>query len=885
MGDAPEYSTLRPRFLPMLLLKSPGRLLVGMWLCGTLTGLEQAAGAEPVLRRIYDTHAIVGEAPKIDGVLNDMCWQQGEWAGEFVQREPFERSAPTAPTEIKILYDHRNVYVAIRAHDPEFAREPRLLAQRDNFSGDMVGIAFDSYNNRLTAFEFDVNSAGSKVDLILRNDGQIDLNWNAVWDVKVSATATGWTAEYRIPLSQLRYSSAPNQVWGLHSWRWIRRAQEESNWQLIPMDNPGVVRSFGELRGIRDLPPSRRIEVVPYSVAKYESLAAEDGNPYRGCARSSLDAGLDAKIGLSSDFTLDLTVNPDFGQVEADPSEINLSTVETFFSEKRPFFTEGKAMFEYGLEDDLPFYSRRIGAAPSLTPAGPGFIQMPASTRIVTAEKVTGRSPGGLSLGVLHAMTERVDARVTPEKADEYRELAEPKTNYLVVRAQNEFSGGDTVVGEVFTAAQRTGTNAELGALPRQALTAGLDAIHYWSQRAYFFDARVLTTRVSGSTLAITELMKNAVHNYARPDADYTEVDENAQHLAGNAGQVGAGKGTGGHWRYFGRVSWRSPGVDFNDLGYLANADLIRHTEQLQYFDAEPGAALRRRDFRLKQSSTYNYGGDVLVHSIGAQAQLAGIKNWFGMVDTRVETNRLDTRMLRGGPALRRPMRFPSWLYYESDGARSTQMKLSAGYTVTPEDGSAYYEVEPGVSQRIGDRLHFDLKFGLSRNRQESQYAGESVSNGATQYLVGRMEQRSLFSQFRAEVNFSPTVTLTYFAGPYVSKGTFDRFKRVTRPRARRIEDRFMPLHAVRAGDGYASATAGETITFENPDFTWRELKANLVLRWEFRPGSSLYCVWSQHRADTRDLGSFSGGGEYRRLLDVQPDDTLIVKMSYWFSI
>jgi hypothetical protein len=841
--------------------------------------------AEEPPRRVYQTHRLVGDAPKIDGALNDACWLQGEWAGEFVQREPFEGAAPTAQTEIKILYDHRNIYVAIRAHDPEFAHQPRILGQRDEFSGDMVGIAFDSYHNRLTAFEFDVNSAGSKIDLILRNDGNVDLDWNVVWDVKVATSPTGWTAEYRIPLSQLRYSGAGNQVWGLHSWRWIRRKQEESNWQLIPMDNRGVVRSFGELQGIRDLPPSRRIELLPYAVAKYESLAAEKGNPYRGRDRTKLEGGLDAKIGFTSDFTLDLTVNPDFGQVEADPSEINLSTVETFFTEKRPFFIEGKAMFEYGLDDDMPFYSRRIGSAPSLIPAGPGFVQIPANTRIVTAEKITGRNTHGFSLGVLHAMTDRVEARVTEAEQEEYRTLAEPKTNYLVARAQDEFSGGDTVVGGIFTATQRSGSNQELATLPRQALTAGFDAIHYWKQRAFFVEARGLATQVKGTPEAITDLMKSFVHNYQRPDADYMEVDPAAESLSGNAGRVGLGKAADGHWRYFGRVSWRSPGVDFNDLGYLANADFVQQSAQLQYFDATPGPVLRRQDFRLKQTSTYNYGGDTLQHALGLNTQLAGIRNWYLNVDTRVETNRLDSRILRGGPALRRPTRLPTWIYYESDDSRSTQFKASGSYSVTPEDGSNYFEIEPGISQRVGDRLRFDLKIGYSHNRQQSQYAGEVTSSGVPRYLVGAMDQRSLFSQLRMQVNFSPNLTLTYFAGPYVSKGAFDRFKVVTRPRAAQLNDRFASMTYASSEGRYEGNVAGDRFKFDNPDFTWRELKANLVLRWEFRAGSALYCVWSQHRSDTRELGVFSGGDEYGRLLDVRPDNTFLVKMSYWFSI
>lgn len=844
-----------------------------------------APAAEPLPKRVYHATSLEGAAPTIDGKLDDACWQQGEWSGDFTQREPVERAAPSLPTELKILYDHRNVYVAIRAHDPEIAQQPRLLGQRDEFSGDLVGVAFDSYMNRRNSFEFDVSSGGSKIDLILRDDGSVDTNWNANWDVKVAIDAHGWTAEYRIPLSQLRYSRAREQVWGLHAWRWIRRHREESNWQLIPMDNRGFVRAFGELHGIRDLPPSRRIELLPYAVAKLETLEKEPGNPYRDGGDATIDGGLDAKIGISSDFTLDLTVNPDFGQVEADPSEINLSTVETFFPEKRPFFIEGKAMFDYALDEDLPFYSRRIGDAPSLKPEGPGYVKMPANNPILAAGKITGRTAGGFSLGVLHALTGRTEARVTELGSGERREMAEPRANYLVARAQNDFAGGNTIVGGIFTATRRDGSEQELSLLPSQALTFGVDGTHYWSGRTYFLEARALATQVEGSPQAVTELMRNMVHNYQRPDAGHIEFDASARELTGHAGRARVGKGSNGHWRYFGDVTWRSPGVDFNDLGYLATADFIQQSAQLQFYEAEPGRWLRRRDFRLRQTSRRNFDGETLQHGLGLTTELAGMRGWYVWAETKVETSRLDTRVLRGGPALRRPMRFPTWVYFESDGSRATQFKFSGGYVALAEEGSTYYEVEPGIVRRFGDRLRVDFKVGFGHSQQEHQYVGQPEAPGGTRYLMGRMDQKTLWSQLRMQANFSPTLSLTYFAGPYASTGRFDQFKLVTRPRAARNADRFESIAAQRQGEDYEGRWGGETFRFDDPDFDWRELNSNLVLKWEFRPGSTLYAVWSQHRGDDREFGAFAYCDEYRRLLGTHPDNTFLVKMSYWFSI
>lgn len=876
---------MRPR-LPALsrLVRTP-LLRRGVFvMAALLAGASAAVRAAEIPKRVYTAVRLAGTAPQLDGRLDDACWQQGEWAGDFLQREPFEGAVPSHPTHLKILYDDRNVYVAIRATDPDVARQPRLVGQRDEFSGDMVGVAFDSYLNRRTAFEFDVTSGGSKIDLVIRNDASIDTSWNPVWDVRVGTEPGGWVAEYRIPLSQLRFSRADDQVWGLHSWRWIRRQQEESDWQLIPMDHTGFVRSFGELRGIRGLPPAWRVELLPYAAVKYESLEKEPGNPYRSGDAFTGEAGLDAKVGLSNDFTLDLTVNPDFGQVEADPSEINLSTVETFYSEKRPFFVEGKAMFEFGLDDDMPFYSRRIGDAPSLVPDSTGFVKTRANNRIISAEKITGRSAGGFSLGLLHAITDRNEARIIEPGSDERRVVAEPLTNYFVARVQNDFAGGDTLVGGLFTATLRQGDDHDLATLPRTALVGGVDVTHYWNRRNYYLEARALSSGVHGTAAAISELKDNLVHNYRRPDADYLGEDAAARELTGDAGRVRVGKGSG-RWRYYGGVSWRSPGVDFNDVGYLANADLVETRAELQNYRSDPGRWLRRRDLRLRATSTSNYGGETLQHGLAAIAEVAGLGGWYGIVDTRFETSRMDTRMLRGGPALRRPDRFPTWIYAEGDGARMLQPRLSAGYVAMSSEGSRYYEFEPGMVAKVGDRLRFDFRVGYSHSLQQHQYAGQTDAAVARSYLVGRMDQQTLWSQLRAQANFTPTLSLTYFAGPYASVGRFDRFKVVTAPRAASNRDRFTAVAAERGGDGYVADWNGKALRFDDPNFDWRDLNSNLVLKWEFRAGSTLYCVWSQHRGDSRGRGDFSYGDEFRRLLEAHPDNTFLVKASYWFSI
>jgi hypothetical protein len=616
-------------------------------------------GAGVVVNRSYHPTRLTGAAPVIDGHLGDACWLSlGEWTSDFTQREPHEGAKGSQPTELKVLYDNRYIYVAIRAYDPDVAVKRRIMGTRDEFTGDIVGINFDSYHDRLNGFEFDVTSGGSKIDLILHNDGSVDMSWNAIWDVKTAVEENAWTAEFRIPLSQLRYQQGDEQTWGMHCWRWIGALQEESDWNLIPMDHHGMLYSFGELRGLRDLPAPRRLEIAPYVVAKARRYAPEPGNPYRNGRDSSVEGGLDVKYGLGSNLTFDLTVNPDFSQVDADPSEINLTTVETFLTERRPFFLEGKDIFEIKLDDDYAFYTRRIGDAPSLSPPGDGMHDAPGSNRILGAAKLTGHTQSGLTVGVLHAVVDRTTTQVLDSRGVRSFTL-EPAANDTVVRLQQSFDEGNTQLGTIFSSCLRGGPDDELQTLPRRAFMAGVDGTRYFDQRSYIIEGRVLATEVDGSAQAIAALMTNPTHNYQRPDASYLEVDNNARHLTGNAGFLRAGRVTG-LWRYNGFVSWRSPGVDFNDLGYMQVADFVAPGAQLEYYDASAGSLLRRRDMRLKFTRPQNYGGEQLGRNVYLESELWTLSGAYLWSKFGAETAPLDMHVLRGGPALRLANRYPA---------------------------------------------------------------------------------------------------------------------------------------------------------------------------------------------------------------------------------
>jgi len=857
-------------------------------LFSALSALPVESGASGIATaapgRVYQAIRLTGLSPAIDGRLDDACWQSlGEWTGDFTQREPHEGAKPSLPTELKVLYDDRYIYVAIRAYDPNVARRPRIMGSRDEFTGDMVGVNFDSYHDRLNGFEFDVTSGGSKIDLILHNDLSCDVSWNANWDVKTAIEEKAWTAEFRIPLSQLRYQKGNDQTWGMHCWRWIGSLQEESDWNLLPMDNHGALYSFGEIRGIRDLPVSRRLEVTPYVIGKVRRYESEPGNPYRNGHDSSVDGGLDVKYGLGSNLTLDLTVNPDFSQVDADPSEINLTTVETFLTERRPLFLEGQDIFEAKLDDDYAFYTRRIGDAPSLSPPGGSLHDAPEFNRILGAAKLTGHTPSGLTVGLLHAVVDRTKTQVLDSQG--VRSVTvEPPTNDTVVRLQQSFDGGNTRIGTIFSSCLRSGSEDELQTLARRAFMAGADAAQYFDNRTYLIEGRVLATKLSGSSQAMVALMQAPTHNYQRTDADYLEVDAGARSLSGDAGYLKAGR-VAGLWRYNGFVSWRSPGVDFNDLGYMQVADFIAPGAQFQYYNATAGALLRRRDLRLKFTRPQNYGREQLGRNVYLESEFSTLSGAYLSAKFGAETSQLDTHILRGGPALRLANRYPIKVYFETDGGKRLQYKLDAGAT-TSSNNSQMLRAEPGIVWKLGGRLKMGLSVGYERERETEQYAGVATGGTAPVYFMGHFDQHMISSTLRVNFNFSPALSLSYYGGPFAAVGCYSSFKAVADPRASDEGRRYESVALNSIGDGLLRGDyRGDTLRLNNPDFNWREFKSNLVLRWEYKAGSSIYCVWSQYRSDTRDSEGFTPSSQFERLFSTHPDNTLLLKFSYWFSI
>ena len=631
------------------LIKRTFLVLLPFLICGQ--PMLASTTTDSIPNRIYTTQRIE-VPPVIDGKLDDACWQLGAWQGDYKQYVPVYKAAPSFRTELKILYNTNSLFVAIRAYD-QMDKVIKRLGRRDNYLGDMVGIQLDSYHDRRTAYEFVVTAAGQKMDMWISND-DMDLNWDAVWYVKVALEEEAWTAEFQIPLNQLRYSPSDDQVWGFASWRFINRLQQESHWKLLANDGTGGVYTFGELHGLKGLPRNRRIEISPYisgSITTAEKIA---GNPYAKGIRFGGRAGLDAKIGLSNNFTLDATVNPDFGQVEADPSVMNLTAFETYFEEKRPFFIEGNNIFAFNFDGDNLFYSRRIGHAPSYHPTAT-MMRMPEFTTIGGAVKISGRTANGLSVGILDALTLKESAHIYENNA-ESAQTVEPLTNHLVGRFQQDFDRGNTILGGIVTHTHRAIRDEHLNFLGRDALSVGLDFTKFWADRKYFMEFKAIGTHVGGDKEAIRRLQTSSARYYQRPGSGLP-YDTSGTKLSGMGASFEIGKGSKGHWRYSEEVVVRTPGLEFNDLGFMNLANTIENDTRLSYVEKENKWIFKDYEVSLSQENTWNLQGKGLRNALELDADLQFINHWSLSLGAEYETGILDEQRLRGGPSIREPDR------------------------------------------------------------------------------------------------------------------------------------------------------------------------------------------------------------------------------------
>jgi Domain of unknown function (DUF5916) len=805
-------------------------------------------------------------ATRVDGDFNATVWEHVPLVSDFRQRDPKDGAPPTFATDLQVAYDASTLYVAVHAHDPEPQRLVGLRTRRDTPSpSDWIKVIVDSFHDRRTAFEFGVNPAGVKEDRYWYNDSNEDDGWDAVWDVTVTREKDGWRAEFRIPFSQLRFRPSDSSTFGFAVVRDIGRLNETDTWPLLSKSANGFVSSFGDLKDLKLTQTPKRLEVVPYVVGHLDTQPVQPGNPLVGTRAEKGTVGADLKYAVRPGITLTATVNPDFGQVEADPAVVNLSGFETFFAERRPFFIEGSGMFSFDLDCNDGscsglFYSRRIGRTPRGSPTlGDGmYADIPTQTTILGAAKLTGRL-GQFSFGALNATTSNEDATIA-NGASITHESVEPLSNYTVVRARREFKNQSTI-GFMLTGAARS-VAPSTAFLPDHAVTGGID----WDWRLlkkYAVQGYWVGSSVHGSTDAIQQLVESTVHSFQRPDALYLHENSAQTTLNGDGAALSFSKIGGSKTRFSTNVGFKSPGLDINDVGFLQRADTRSMGNWFQWRNDVPSRFLRSFRFNLNQWGSWNFGGDRLNLGGNVNAHWMFKNNWAtgGGLNRNFVT--FDDRATRGGPGALGNRNWSYWQYLNSDERRAVSGALFFNKG-GDQKGTHWMGVSPSVTYRPASFLSASAGVDWTHYVNDAQW----IENTADRhYVFGHLDQTTVGLTARVNYTITPRLTVQIYAQPFVSAGDYSAFKELVNGRAVRYEDRYAPF-------AYAA----------NPDFNYRSFRSTNVLRWEYKPGSALFLVWQQGREETIDAGRFDFNRDFGRVFGVPSRNVFLLKWSYWFN-
>ena len=860
---------------------------------------------EVIPKKIYVTTELGQETPPtVDGMLNDLAWNLVEWGGEYIEWQPDENTAPTNQTQFKIVYDHKNLYIGVRCYDTEPDKIVKRLSRRDGFEGDWVEFNIDSYHDKRTAFSFTITAAGVKGDEFISNNGNNwDPSWNPIWYAKTHVDDEGWTAEIRIPLSQLKFGAADNQVWGLQSTRRIFRAEERSVWQRKPVDTPGWVSEFGELHGLKNIQPQKQLEIQPYTVTSGEVYEAEDGNPFRDGNESDITAGLDAKIGVTNDLTLDLTVNPDFGQVEADPSAIALDGFQIFFEERRPFFVENKNIFDFNLSEseagntfgsDNIFYSRRIGRSPQGSPdtGDDEYVDQPDNTPIIGAAKFSGKTKNGWAIGVLESVTAKRHAVISDGVGESRREMVEPLTNYFVGRLQKDFNNRNSYVGGIFTATNRDNLTQELDFLHKSAFTGAVDFKHQWNNRDWYVEGNVTFSHVQGSEEAIKNTQESITHLFQRVDAGHVTLDSTRTSLTGTGGNIKIGKIGNGHWKFESGGTWRSPELELNDIGFQRQADDIRHYTWIGYQTLKPDSTFRRVGINYNHWTAWDFDGNHNYVQFNTNSWQNWKGNWFTNVGFNYAPIQYSNFALRGGPRLRLSPWMSFWNSINTDNRKKLRFSMFHNGRKAVDNSYKTYYIEAGVNYQPINALRISAFPSLSINSDKLQFIDNFDDvNGSPRYLNGEIEQRTLSMSFRLNYTINPNLTIQYWGQPFISRGRYSNFKHIMDPTAKQFENRYTQYNTdqVSLADGIYSVdedvNGSVDFSFDDPDFSFVQFRSNLVIRWEYIPGSEIFLVWSQDVSRDGDpsAGLLPSLGD--NIFGQKPQNIFLLKATYRFVL
>jgi uncharacterized protein DUF5916/cellulose/xylan binding protein with CBM9 domain len=895
-----------------------------------LAAVTVAASAQQTTRSQNDPRPVAHAALRqgevaIDGRLDETAWAGATPITELVQSTPYEGKPPSERTELRILYDAAAIYIGARMYDSlgakgirsKLARRDQVMNGENNLTSDRISIVFDTFRDKESRTWFELNPDGVKGD---HQNG--DASYDPVWEGATKIDSLGWTAEFRIPFSQLRFSRNSQQVWGMQIWRTIDRRNEFDMWAFWRVNEFGGPAYFGTLEGITLGSQPRQIELVPYATSRNKLERARTGDPYHSNSEMSYRVGGDAKVNLTSNLTLDATANPDFGQVEVDPAVVNLSVFETTFSERRPFFVSNSQYFSTGglscyfcsnVSSLSLIYTRRIGRSPQLAGLVSGrsdFMDASDATTILGAGKVTGRTSSGFTVGVMDAVTNREKARFRPigSSLDQTQEI-EPLTNYFIGRLRKDFRGGDTRIGSITTMVNRALSNSdEVARLRSNAQAVGLDLDHRWSKRAYSLNIQSAITHIGGDTAAIRQAQIASPRYYQRPGRTETtdglfstEFDPTRRNLYGYGFYARAAKETG-NWLWEATQNWRSPGFEANDLGVLNRADYKFMLANVVRQWTTEGPWYRSIWSDVGAQNQVNYEGDRNEMDYHAYWQ-ATFKNYMNFsIFGLWHPSYYDERLTRGGPTV---IHYGYNLYsgFLTTDSRSRLVgQLQVQYS-TPVDNSeggrlAFY---PTLTLKPSSRILVSLSPSFDHDLTAQQYVTAVTDPNApagfagTRYVFGRLEQKTLSMDTRTNVTFTPNLTLQLFAQPFLASGKYTSFKEFAAPKSRGMfyfgRDNGSTVTRETDASGAVTYTVdpdgpgvAAPFTFDNPDFNFRSLRGTGVLRWEYRPGSTFYFVWTQIREGSDQFGDFNFGRDRSALFRDRPTNVFQVKATYWIG-
>jgi hypothetical protein len=849
-------------------------------------------------------HAVrTNESITVDGILSEQVWQNSFAISNFTQLDPNEGKPATELTQVRIAYDDNAIYVGARMFDSHPDSIIQNLARRDvSINSDMFKIFFDPFFDKRTGYYFAINASGTVYDGTLYNDTWSDESWDGVWEGKAHIDDKGWTVEMRIPFSQFRFKLKDMDLWGIDFERLIARKHEDEFLIYIPKNSNGFVSRFAQLEGIKDIKPPSHFELLPYITSKAEYSNPGIGNPYNNGSMYTPNLGADLKLGIGTNLTLNATINPDFGQVEIDPAVINLSDVETYFQEKRPFFVEGSSIFNFGRGgvtnywsfnwwNPTMFYSRRIGRAPQVSIPTSDFVDEPNGTHILGAAKIIGRMDGDWNIGAIQAVTKREYANYQTD-GQKYTIEAEPLSYYSIIRAQKEFNNGHQGLGIISTYTDRLIKDSTLkDELNGSALVTGLDGWSYldtsgtWVMNGWFS-----SSYVKGTQADLLSLQTGSHHYFQRPDSKYVSVDSSATSLSGYGGRLVLSKQKG-NWGVNSAFGIMSPGFEINDLGFLPISDIINMHVASWYQWTTPNDFFRSAQLGGALFRTYDYEGDITWEGLFHNGYMQFLNFYSVNWDYAYNPQTVNIRATRGGPAM---INLPGWqvdLNLSTDSQKNLIFSLGGGVYKTSYANSSYIYGE--VDFNPSPNISFSIAPELDKNYDNAQWVNSysdpyELATYGNRYVFATFHQTTLSAGIRLNWTFTPKLSLQLYMQPLISAGDYRNFKELAKPRTYSFNT-YGQGGSTFNSDTYTVDPDGpgpaQPFTIDNPDFNFVSLRGNAVLRWEYLPGSVVYFVWTQTRSDQETIGAFQFNNSFNRMWTLNPDNTFIVKFTYWINM